>query len=105
MEEECGIRECHQYGDNIDQAGEILKQGNNGLYTNEWLLADLKANEIAMFELGTGKSKLYRSSQKEWFGGTEGFYWGCNNTTDLQVRLETSPGVKGRPSHVVCRCA
>ena len=42
-----------------------------------------------MFELGTHKSKLYRSSKNEWFGGTEGFYWGCNNTKDLEVRLET----------------
>src|SRR5262249_44410481 len=36
-------------------------------------------------------------------GGTEGFYWGCNNTKDLQVRLETIPGVKGRPANVVWR--
>lgn len=103
MTEASRVRECLQYADSIDQAVEILKQGNNGLYTNEWLLADIKTNEIAMFELGTDKTKLYRSSQKEWFGGTEGFYWGCNNTKDLQVRLETIPGVKGRPANVVWR--
>jgi len=80
---------------------EILKEGNNGLYTNEWLLADTKTNEIAMFELGTGKSKLYRSSKKEWPGGTEGFYWGCNNTKDLQVRLETLATLEGRPGSAV----
>jgi hypothetical protein len=97
------IRECLQYADSIDQAVEILKKGNNGLYTNEWLLADIKTNEIAMFELGTFKTKLYRSSKNEWFGGTEGFYWGCNNTKDLDVRLETIPGVKGRPANVVWR--
>jgi hypothetical protein len=97
------IRECLQYADNIDQAVEILKESNNGLYTNEWLLGDIKTNEIAMFELGTHKTKLYRSSKNEWFGGTEGFYWGCNNTKDLQVRLETIPGVNGRPANVVWR--
>ena len=50
-----------------------------------------------MFELGTHKSKLYRSSKNEWFGGTEGFYWGCNNTKDLDVRLETIASVE-RPA-------
>ena len=97
------IRQALQYADNIDQAVEILKKGNNGLYTNEWLLADIKTNEIAMFELGTHKSKLYRSSKNEWFGGTEGFYWGCNNAKDLEVRLETIPSVKDRPANLVWR--
>ena len=96
------IRKALQYADSIDKAVEILKEENNGLYTNEWLLADVKTNEIAMFELGTHKSKLYRSSKNEWFGGTEGFYWGCNNTKDLDVRLETIDDVKsGRPASAV----
>src|SRR5262249_21332070 len=95
------IRQALQYADNIDKAVAILKKANNGLYTNEWLLADIKTNEIAMFELGTDKSKLYRSSKNEWYGGTKGFYWGCNNTKDLRVRLETVSSVKGRPVNVV----
>jgi Phospholipase B len=95
------IRRALQYGDSIDQAVEILRQGNNGLYTNEWLLADTKTNEIAMFELGTHKSRLWRSSRDEWFGGTPGFYWGCNNAKDMQVRLETVPALAGRPANVV----
>ncbi len=96
------IRKALQYADSIDKAVEILKEENNGLYTNEWLLADVKTNEIAMFELGTHKSKLYRSSKNEWFGGTEGFYWGCNNTKDLDVRLETIDDLKaGRPGSAV----
>jgi hypothetical protein len=97
------IRRALQYADSIDEAVEILKEGNNGLYTNEWLLGDIKTNEIAMFELGTHKSKLYRSSKNEWYGGTEGFYWGCNNTKDLEVRLETVASVEGRPAAVVFR--
>jgi hypothetical protein len=95
------IRKVLQYADTIDEAAAILERDNNGLYTNEWLLADVKTNEIAMFELGTHKTKLYRSSKNEWFGGTEGFYWGCNNTKDLEVRLETAPGVDGRPANMV----
>jgi hypothetical protein len=95
------IRRALQYGDSIDTAVAILSQGNNGLYTNEWLLADTKNGEIAMFELGTHKSRLWKSSRNEWFGGTTGFYWGCNNAKDLQVRLETVPALGGRPADVV----
>jgi hypothetical protein len=95
------IRKALQYANSIDEAVDILKASNNGLYTNEWLMADTKTNEVAMFELGTESSRLYRSSKGEWFGGTEGFYWGCNNTKDLQVRLETIPGVNGRPENMV----
>ncbi len=97
------IRQALQYADSIDKAAEILKQDNNGLYTNEWLLADVKTNEIAMLELGTHKTKLSRSSKGEWFGGTEGFYWGCNNTKDLEVRLDTLASTDGRPVSTVWR--
>ena len=54
-----------------------------------------------MFELGTHKSRLWQSNKNEWFGGTAGFYWGCNNAKDLQVRLETVPALDGRPANVV----
>jgi hypothetical protein len=94
------IRDAMQYAGSIDEAVAILTKANNGLYTNEWLLADVKTNEIAMFELGTHKTKLWRSSKNEWFGGTEGFYWGCNNTKDLDVRMETVASVQGRPNSV-----
>lgn len=79
----------------------ILKEKNNGLYTNEWLLADINTNEIAMFELGTNSSKLWRSSNDEWLADTKGFYWGCNNTKDMQVRLETIGSKIGKPANVV----
>ncbi len=51
-----------------------------------------------MFELGTHKTKLWRSGKDEWFGGTEGFYWGCNNAKDLDVRLETIASLEGKPA-------
>ncbi len=95
------IRKALQYADSIDAAVAILEASNNGMYTNEWLLADTKTNEIAMFELGTRKSKLWRSSRDEWLGGTKGFYWGCNNTKDIDVRLETVASVAGKPANVV----
>ncbi len=93
-------RKAIQYGDDIDKVVEYLSAKNNGLYTNEWLLGDAKTNEIALFELGTYKSRLYRSSKNDWFGGTEGFYWGDNNAKDLSVRLEENPDPKGAPTYV-----
>src|SRR6516165_3048518 len=95
------IRKALQYGSTIDEAVRILEKANNGVYTNEWLLADTKTNEVAMFELGTHKSRLWRSSKDEWVGGTKGFYWGCNNAKELQVRLETAPCVEGKPANLV----
>jgi hypothetical protein len=64
-----------QYGGNVDEVVERLGTHNNGLYTNEWLIGDGKNNEIAMYELGTNHTRLWRSSKNEWFGGTVGFYW------------------------------
>ena len=99
------IRKALQYGDSIDSVVAILSKKNNGLYSNEWLLADTKTNEIAMFELGTRKTKLWRSGRKEWFGGTEGFYWGCNNAKDIDVRLETVASVESKPVNLVWRAS
>lgn len=84
-------RKAIQYGDSIDAVVKLLSDRNNGLYANEWLLGDLNTNEIAMFELGTKAKKLWRSSKNEWFEGTKGFYWGCNNAKDLAVRVEALP--------------
>ncbi len=84
-------RKAIQYGESIDAVVKALSEKNNGLYSNEWLIGDLKTNEIAMFELGTKASKLWRSSKNEWFEGTKGFYWGNNNAKDLAVRVEATP--------------
>jgi phospholipase B-like protein len=93
-------RDAIQYAGNVDEMVERLGAHNNGLYTNEWLIGDAKNNEIAMYELGTGRTKLWRSSKNEWFGGTEGFYWGDNNAKDLGVRLEYVPDPQGAPEYV-----
>src|SRR5205085_736629 len=97
------IRKAVQYADSIDKAVDALVKNNNGLYTNEWLLGDINTNEIAMLELGTHKYKLRRSGKNEWFGDTPGFYWGCNNMKDMDVRLETLPSATARPGAVVFR--
>ncbi|HLX61542.1 MAG TPA: C45 family autoproteolytic acyltransferase/hydrolase [Planctomycetota bacterium] len=95
------IRKALQYSDSIDTLVAALLQSGNGLYANEWLIGDIKTNEIAMFELGTKKSKLYRSSKNEWYGGTEGFYWGDNNAKDRDVRLETLATFSDKPVNTV----
>ncbi len=84
-------RKAIQYGESIDAVVKTLSEKNNGLYSNEWLIGDLNTNEIAMFELGTKASKLWRSSKNEWFENTKGFYWGNNNAKDLAVRFEALP--------------
>jgi hypothetical protein len=93
-------RKAIQYGGDIDQVVQILSTKNNGLYTNEWIMGDAKTNEIALFELGTYKTRLYRSSKNDWFGGTEGFYWGDNNAKDLSVRLEETPDPNVPPAYL-----
>jgi hypothetical protein len=90
-------RKAIQYGDSVAKVVELLSTRNNGLYTNEWIVGDARTNEIAMLELGTYKTKLYSSAKNEWFGGTEGFYWGCNNAKDLNVRLEYAPDPHAAP--------
>jgi len=93
-------RMAAQYGGNVDEVVEQLGTHNNGLYTNEWIIGDAKNNEIAMYELGTHHTKLWRSSKNEWFGNTPGFYWGNNNAKDLTINLEYQPDPHGRPVYV-----
>ena len=87
-------RAAIQYSSNIDEVVQHLGTRNNGLYTNEWIIGDAKTNEIAIYDLGTNHTRLWRSSKNEWFGDTPGFYWGDNNAKDLTVRLEDYPDPK-----------
>jgi Phospholipase B len=93
-------RLASQYAGNLDEMVKLLGTQNNGLYTNEWLMGDAKTNEIAMYELGTVHTKLWRSSRNEWFGNTPGFYWGNNNAKDLTIRTEYLPDPQGAPEYV-----
>jgi len=93
-------RRAIQYGGNVDDVVRELGTRNNGLYTNEWLIGDAKNNEIAMYELGTNHTRLWRSSRNDWFGGTPGFYWGDNNAKDLAVNLELQPDPQSAPSYI-----
>jgi Phospholipase B/Carbohydrate binding domain len=89
-----------QYSDSIDDVVRYLGTRNNGLYTNEWIMGDAKTNEIAIYDLGTYHTRLWRSSKNQWFDDTPGFYWGDNNAKDLTVRLEDYPDPKSGPDYI-----
>ncbi len=95
------IRKAAQYANSIDDVVHILEYKNNGMYTNDWLIGDTKTNEIAIFLLGTKKSKLWRSNHKDFPGGTNGFLWSNNNTKDPQVRKEYIPNPDNAPYDLV----
>ena len=95
------IRKAAQYAASIDDVVRILTERNNGLYTNDWLIADAKSNETAILLLGTNKYKLWRSGKGDYPGGTEGFYWSVNNPKDPEVRKEYVPDPTNAPFDVV----
>jgi hypothetical protein len=55
-------RKAMQYSKSIDDFARIMKQGNNGGYANDWLVADVNKNEIASLELGLKNVTLERKS-------------------------------------------
>lgn len=95
------IRKAAQYASSIDDAVRILTTKNNGLYTNDWLIADTKTDETAILLLGTRRWKLWRSSKKDFPGGTDGFYWSVNTAKDPDVRKEYVPDPSNAPFDVV----
>lgn len=82
------IRKAAQYASSIDDVARILRERNNGMYTNDWPIADVKTGEVAILLLGTKESKLWRSSDKPAPFGTPGFLWANNNPRDPVVKRE-----------------
>ncbi|WP_164016550.1 C45 family autoproteolytic acyltransferase/hydolase [Pyxidicoccus trucidator] len=95
------IRKAAQYASSIDDVARIMKDGNNGLYTNDWTLADTKTDEGACFLLGTKKTRLWRTGSKGNAADTPGnlkdFIWANNNNRDLEVRKEYVPNPDNAP--------
>jgi hypothetical protein len=76
-------RKAMQYAGSIDEYVQIMLDGNNGGYANDWLLGDRKTGEIARFELGLKHHKLWRT--------TDGYYSGANFPSDPElIRDETN---------------
>jgi hypothetical protein len=82
------IRKAAQYASSIDDVARILREKNNGMYTNDWPIVDVKTNEVAILLLGTNRSKLWRTNEDLAPFGTPGFLWANNNARDPEVRRE-----------------
>lgn len=63
-------RKAMQYATSIDEFAQIMIEGNNGGYANNWLVGDRKTNEIASLELGLKNVTLRRT--------TDGYFTGAN---------------------------
>ncbi len=76
-------RKGMQYSASIDDYARIMKEGNNGGYANDWLIADRKTGEIASLELGLKNVNLKRTK--------DGYFVGSNYPIDPKLtREETS---------------
>jgi hypothetical protein len=97
------IRLAAQYANSIDDAVKYLLTKNNGTYTNDWLMADTKTDEIAIFCLGTYSSKLWRSSKNEFYGNQKDWYWSNNNPKALEIRKELVVSSNNAPHDLTFR--
>ncbi len=91
------IRKAIQYGSSIDEVTRILSERNNGMYTNDWTLADVKKEEAAVLLLGTDHLKLWRSTDQPAPFGTPGYLWANNNARDASVRREVAAQPEDAP--------
>jgi len=91
------IRKAAQYANSIDDVERILWDGNNGMYTNDWPIADIKTGEVAILLLGTHTKKLWRTGEDMAPFGTPGFLWANNNNRDPEVRKEYLAQPHDRP--------
>jgi len=73
-------RKAMQYSASIDDFARIMKDGNNGGYANNWLVADRKNNEVASLELGLKNVILQRTK--------DGFFVGSNFPADPKLTKE-----------------
>ena len=75
-------RKALQYASSIDEYVEIMLDGNNGGYANDWLLADNKTGEVARFEIGLKLHRVWRT--------TDGYFEGSNFPSDpALIKAET----------------
>ena len=61
-------RKAAQYANSIDDFVQIMTAGNNGGYANDWLVGDIKTNEIARLELGLKHYRVWRSKDSIYVG-------------------------------------
>ena len=91
-------RKAMQYSASIDDFARIMKDGNNGGYANDWLVADRKTNEIASLELGLKNVTLDRTR--------DGYFVGSNFPINEKLAKEetefdlNNPGESPNARHV-----
>ncbi len=73
-------RKAMQYSSSIDDYARIMKEGNNGGYANNWLVADRKTGEIASLELGLKNVTLRRTK--------DGYFVGANFPVNPKLAAE-----------------
>src|SRR5579871_1648152 len=73
-------RKALQYSASIDDFIRIMKEGNNGGYANNWLVADRKTNEIADLELGLKDVNVQRTQ--------DGYFVGSNFPVNEKMAKE-----------------
>jgi hypothetical protein len=75
-------RKALQYSKSIDEYVQIMLDGNNGGYANDWLLADNSTGEIARFEIGLNMHRVWRTK--------DGYFEGANFPSDPAfIKAET----------------
>ncbi len=91
-------RKAMQYAASIDDFARIMKEGNNGGYANDWLIADRNTGEIASLELGLRHVNLWRT--------LDGYFAGSNYPIDpALIKDETDfnvndPSLSANARHV-----
>jgi hypothetical protein len=73
-------RKAAQYAGSIDDFIRIMTQDGNGAYANDWLVGDIKTNEIARLELGLKNHRVWRTS--------DGYFIGSNFPSDEKLIAE-----------------
>jgi hypothetical protein len=73
-------RKAAQYANSIDDFIRIMIGDNNGGYANDWLVGDLKTNEIAKLELGLKNQRVWRTK--------DGCFVGANFPSDEKLIAE-----------------
>ena len=79
-------RKALQYATSIDAYAEIIKEGNNGGYANDWLIGDRKTGDIGYLELGLKNTPLWRSK--------DGYFVSSNFARDPKLIADETEGFK-----------
>ena len=87
-------RKAMQYASSIDEYAAIMREGNNGGYANDWLVADRKTGEIASLELGLKHVTLQRTR--------DGYFVGANFPIDTALAREETTFNLADPSLSGC---